>query len=68
MTEKIDSIKHPKDTRVHIPSKEEAGYEGGNERVQAGKHTLELPINPVTTRGHDPEVFWMNKYGNDDRD
>ena len=68
MTEKIDSIKHPKDTRVHIPSKEEAGYEGGNERVQAGKHTLELPINPVTTRGHDPELFWMNKYGNDDRE
>lgn len=68
MTEKIDSIKHPKDTRVHIPSKEEAGYEDGNERVQAGKKTLDLPINPVTTRGHDPELFWMNKYGNDDRE
>ena len=68
MTEKIDSIKHPKDTRVHIPSKEEAGYEDGNEQVQKGKRTLDLPINPVTTRGHDPELFWMNKYGNDDRE
>lgn len=68
MTEKIDSIKHPKDTRVHIPSKEEAGYEDGNAHVQTGKKTLNLPINPVTTRGHDPELFWMNKYGNDDRE
>lgn len=68
MTDKIDSIKHPKDTRVHIPSKEEAGYEDGNEQVQKGNRTLELPINPVTTRGHDPELFWMNKYGNDDRE
>jgi len=68
MTEKIDSIKHPKDTRVHIPSKEEAGYEDGNVKVQSGKRTLELPINPVTTRGQDPELFWLDKYGNDDRE
>lgn len=68
MNDKIDSIKHPKDTRVHIPSKEEAGYEDGNESVQTGKKTLTLPINPVTTRGHDPELFWLNKYGNDDRE
>ena len=42
---KIDSLKHKKARRVHIPSKEEAGYES-NEPSRA-----ELPLNPVTTRG-----------------
>ncbi len=68
MTKKIDSIKHQKDKRAHIPSKEEAGYEEANPKVQSGRKTLEVPLNPVTNRGQDPELFWMNKYGNDDRE
>lgn len=68
MAKKIDSIKHSKDTRVHIPSKEEAGYEDANAKVQSGKKILEIPKNPVVHRGQDPELFWLNKYGNDDRD
>jgi adenine-specific DNA-methyltransferase len=68
MTEKINSIKHSQETRVHIPSKEEAGYEDGNHRVQTGKRDLELPKNPVVTRGQDPELFWMHKYGYGDRE
>lgn len=68
MTKQIDSIKHNKDSRVHIPSKEEAGYEDANEKVQSGKKVLEIPKNPVVHRGQDPELFWLNKYGNDDRD
>lgn len=64
---KIDSIKHS-DNRAHIPSKEEAGYETANDRVKQGKDTLELPKNPVVHRGQDPELFWLNKYGNDDRE
>jgi adenine-specific DNA-methyltransferase len=68
MAKKVESIKHKTDTRVHIPSKEEAGYEDANERVQDGKKVLELPKNPVVHRGQDPELFWLNKYGNDDRD
>jgi adenine-specific DNA-methyltransferase len=68
MAKKIDSIKHNKDTRVHIPSKEEAGYEEANPKVQTGKKILEIPKNPVVHRGQDPELFWLNKYGNDDRD
>ncbi|MEI6823288.1 MAG: site-specific DNA-methyltransferase [Bacteroidota bacterium] len=68
MSKQIDSIKHKKETRVHIPSKEEAGYEDANEKVIAGKKILELPKNPVVHRGQDPELFWLNKYGNDDRD
>ena len=68
MAKKIDSIKHSKETRVHIPSKEEAGYEDANEKVQSGKKVIEIPKNPVVHRGQDPELFWLNKYGNDDRD
>ncbi len=68
MAKKIESIKHTKDKRAHIPSKEEAGYEDANPKVQHGKKTLELPKNPVVHRGQDPELFWLNKYGNDDRD
>ncbi len=68
MAKNISSIKHPKDKRVHIPSKEEAGYEEANPKVQKGKKLIELPKNPVVHRGQDPELFWLNKYGNDDRD
>ncbi|MBL7857254.1 MAG: site-specific DNA-methyltransferase [Cyclobacteriaceae bacterium] len=68
MAKKIESIKHKSDKRAHIPSKEEAGYEDANEKVSKGKKVLELPKNPVVHRGQDPELFWLNKYGNDDRD
>ena len=68
MSKKIDSIKHKEDKRAHIPSKEEAGYEEANPKVQSGKKTLEVALNPVTSRGQDPELFWMHKYGNDDRE
>jgi adenine-specific DNA-methyltransferase len=68
MAKNIESIKHSNVTRVHIPSKEEAGYEDANIKVQSGKKVLEIPRNPVVHRGQDPELFWLNKYGNDDRD
>ena len=55
------SYKHKKDSRPHIPSREEAGYEEGNSVVQE-KQELYLPKNPVVNRGQDPELFWMNKY------
>ena len=67
MAKQIKSIKHT-DKRAHIPSHEEAGYENANPKVQSGGDTLELPKNPVTHRGQDPELWWMNKYGNDDRE
>jgi adenine-specific DNA-methyltransferase len=37
MAKKIESIKHQGDKRLHIPSKEEAGYEEANPKVQQGK-------------------------------
>lgn len=68
MAKQVESIKHAADFRAHIPSKEEAGYEDANEKVQSGKKLLEIPKNPVVHRGQDPELFWLDKYGNDDRD
>ena len=68
MPENISSIKHKSESRAHIPSKEEAGYEDASPKVLGGKPTLELPKNPVVHRGQDPELFWMNKYGTDDID
>ncbi len=65
---RINSINH-KDTsrRVHIPSKEEAGYEEANPKV-ISKDGAEYPKNPVVHRGQDPELFWLNKYGDNDLD
>ncbi|MDP3644329.1 MAG: hypothetical protein Q8S54_14215 [Bacteroidota bacterium] len=37
MAKQIDSIKHNKDTRAHIPSKEEANYIDANKKNQSGK-------------------------------
>lgn len=33
MAKKVESIKHKSDKRVHIPSKEEAGYEDANNKT-----------------------------------
>lgn len=68
MAKKIESIKHKGEKRAHIPSKEEAGYEDASPKVSDGKKILDVPKNPIVHRGQDPELFWMNKYGNDDRD
>jgi adenine-specific DNA-methyltransferase len=43
MAKKVESIKHTTDKRAHILSKEEAGYEDANAKVQGGKKVLELP-------------------------
>lgn len=64
----MQSYKHKSSTRPLIPSKEEAGMEEGNEAVSR-KTAARLPLNPVVTRGQDPELFWMHKYGpGDDQD
>lgn len=65
MAKKVESIKHLEDKRIHIPSKEEAGYEEASPKVQKGKKVVELPKNPVVHRGQDPELFWMHKYNKD---
>lgn len=67
MSKKITSIKHKGDKRAHIPSKEEAGMENASDQVKK-KEQAEYPVNPVVHRGQDPELFWLNKYSNDDRE
>jgi adenine-specific DNA-methyltransferase len=65
-TKLVKAFKHKDAKRAHIPSGEEAGYEAGSTKVkEAG--AIELPLNPVITRGQDPELFWMHKYGSDEK-
>ena len=62
----VKAFKHKDAKRAHIPSGEEAGYEAESAKVkEAG--AVELPLNPVITRGQDPELFWMRKYGSDEK-
>jgi adenine-specific DNA-methyltransferase len=64
---KITSLKHTGDKRAHIPSKEEAGMEKANDQVKK-KEQAEFPLNPIVHRGQDPELYWLNKYGNGDQE
>jgi adenine-specific DNA-methyltransferase len=62
----VRAFKHKDAKRAHIPSGEEAGYEAESAKVkEAG--AVELPLNPVITRGQAPELFWMHKYGSDEK-
>ncbi len=61
---KIDSLKHDKAKRARIPSREEAGYE--QDSAATAKPRAAFPLNPITHRGQDPELWWMHKYGPDD--
>ncbi len=63
---KIDSLKHANARRTRIPSQEEAGYE--QESPEARQTVAAWPLNPVTQRGQDPELYWLEKYGAADRD
>jgi len=45
----IESIKHPYEKRVHIPSNEEAGMEAASPEPALKKGRLELPLNPVVS-------------------
>ena len=63
---KIDSLKHANAKRTRIPSQEEAGCEQGSPAARKTEATWRL--NPVTQRGQDPELYWLEKYGDADRD
>jgi adenine-specific DNA-methyltransferase len=63
----IKSIRHKGQKRARIPSGEEAGYEAASPVVQA-KDEAKFPKNPIVHRGQDPELYWLNKYGEDNGD
>ncbi len=62
----VKAFKHKNVQRSHIPSGEEAGYEAGSPKVREAA-AIQLPLNPVISRGQDPELFWMHKYGSDEK-
>lgn len=65
-TKPVKSFKHKDAKRAHIPSAEEAGYERDNPKVKVADRKV-LPLNPVITRGQDPELCWMHKYATDEK-
>src|SRR5256885_6423047 len=65
-TKPVKSFKHKDAKRAHIPSAEEAGYEAASAKVKEAA-AVELPLNPIITRGQDPELFWMHKYRSDEK-
>ena len=67
ITKPVDAIKHPKDTRLDIPTTEHAGEEAFN--VADDSHTATYKtFRHEFTRGRDPELYWLGKYDNDDED
>jgi len=42
MNKHINNIRHNRDTRAHMPSKEEDSYEEANDKVQSVKKVLEI--------------------------
>jgi adenine-specific DNA-methyltransferase len=57
----VDALVHTADDRLFIPSREEAGQE--DEALAGHPLVKPVPLNPVTTRGQDPELYWLHKYG-----
>ena len=60
----VDAIKHDNDTRATIPTTELAGSESAavSEEKQSQYDIFRHEFN----RGYDPELYWLNKYHNDD--
>lgn len=67
ITKPVDAIKHPKDTRLDIPTTEHAGEEAFNVAEDSRTATYKT-FRHEFTRGRDPELYWLGKYDNDDED
>lgn len=63
----VDAIKHPKDSRLDIPTTEHAGEEAFNIEEDSRTATYKT-FRHEFTRGRDPELYWLGKYENDDED
>lgn len=61
----VDAIQHQSDSRTIIPTSELAGEEAMNvadKPKESSYHTFRNEF----VRGRDPELYWLNKYRNDD--
>jgi adenine-specific DNA-methyltransferase len=64
----VKAFRHKNAKRAHIPSAEEAGYETASAKVKGGPEQKDFPRNPIVHRGQDPELYWLTKYGADNRE
>lgn len=60
----VDSIKHPEDTRLSIPTSELAGEESAAVTEQPTESEYDI-FRHAINRGSDPELYWLGKYRND---
>ena len=58
----VEAIRHENETRAAIPTQELAGTEPQPQTEKAQYDTFRHEFN----RGRDPELYWLNKYANDD--
>jgi hypothetical protein len=56
----VDALVHKGKERLFIPSREEAGQEEG--AIAGRPQSKAVPLNPVTTRGQDPERKLPHRY------
>lgn len=60
----VDAIRHDNETRAAIPTQELAGTEPQLKNEKADYDTFRHEFN----RGRDPELFWLDKYRNDNEE
>ncbi|MBP5679443.1 MAG: site-specific DNA-methyltransferase [Bacteroidales bacterium] len=60
----VDAIRHDNETRAAIPTQELAGTEPQSQNEKADYDTFRHEFN----RGCDPELFWLDKYRNDNEE
>ena len=66
-TTPVDAIKHDSERRANIPTTERAGEEACVVAAEP-KQAQYDQFRHDFTRGRDPELYWLNKYQNDDEE
>ncbi len=67
MKKPVSSIQHKEDKRASIPSTEREGMEAPAAENMDKQSEYQMFAHDFT-RGRDPELYWLNKYRNDDED
>ena len=67
MKKPVSSIQHKEDKRASIPSTEREGMEAPATEGMTKQSEYQMFAHDFT-RGRDPELYWVNKYKNDDEE
>ena len=67
MKKPVSSIQHKEDKRASIPSTEREGMEAPATEGMNKQSAYQMFAHDFT-RGRDPELYWVNKYKNDDEE